>query len=290
MAITDNEYTGTVPRVRRVSVTLSPESRFPVPQSDGYSVYSALLASLSTVDEAVGTSIHDSALGSLHNSGLHGRFGSSDRPYHKTMLPNETYELSLGIVHPEDGEVFQTLVNALVLQGESIELSHGALRVEQFESDNATHRELLDHAGACENPSITMEFKTATCIKEAGDVTTMFPHRASVFNSLLGKWNGSAPDSLKLDLTREEIEANVIEKPDAQRYKTHSVLVNRAKTEDGENRNLFRQGFSGECTYEFKDANDSVKNAVTALALFAEYSGVGSAVARGCGSVGVSVE
>jgi CRISPR/Cas system endoribonuclease Cas6 (RAMP superfamily) len=67
------------------------------------------------------------------------------------------------------------------------------------------------------------------------------------------------------------------------------VLVNRVENEDGENRNLFRQGFSGSCTYEFKDASASVENAVTALALFGEYSGVGSAVARGCGAVNVGV-
>jgi len=54
---------------------------------------------------------------------------------------------------------------------------------------------------------------------------------------------------------------------------------------DGENRNLFRQGFTGTCGYAFKDASESVANAVVALALFGECSGVGSAVARGCGNM-----
>jgi CRISPR/Cas system endoribonuclease Cas6 (RAMP superfamily) len=82
----------------------------------------------------------------------------------------------------------------------------------------------------------------------------------------------------------------VIEKPDAGSYRTHSVLVNRVTNEEGETRNLFRQGFTGECGYAFKDASEAVKNAVTTLALFGEYSGVGSAVARGCGAVGVEVD
>jgi CRISPR-associated endoribonuclease Cas6 len=253
-------------------------------------VYSALLAVLSDVDEAVGASVHDSPLGSLHSSGLLGTFGSSDRPHHKMLLPEETYELSLGIVHPNDSAVFQALVNALVLENERIELSHGELRVEEFKSGNATHRELLERADQVEDPELTMSFETATCIEEAGEVTAMYPTRQAVFNSLLGKWNRSAPEDLELDLTREEIEANVIEKPDDRSYRTHSVLVNRVTNDDGENRNLFRQGFTGECTYAFKHASESVENAVTALALFAEYSGVGSAVARGCGSVEVSVE
>jgi len=290
MASPEGTESTVVPQVRQARITLSPASRFPVPQSDGYSVYSALLSALSSVDEAVGSSVHDSPLGSLHSSGLFGRFGGSDRPHHKTLLPEETYELSLGIVHPDDSDVFQALVNALVLEGESIALSHGELRVEQFESENSTHRELLTRAGEYDDPTLGMRFETATCIEEAEDVTTMFPHRGAVFASLLGKWNLSAPKELELDLTREEIEANVIEKPDARSYETHSVLVNRVKTEDGENRNLFKQGFTGECVYAFKSASESVENAMTALALFGEYSGVGSAVARGCGCVGVSVE
>jgi CRISPR/Cas system endoribonuclease Cas6 (RAMP superfamily) len=65
--------------------------------------------------------------------------------------------------------------------------------------------------------------------------------------------------------------------------------VNRVRNDDGESRNIFRQGFTGECAYAFKDASESVENAVTALALFGEYSGVGSAVARGCGTVSVEV-
>lgn len=280
----------TVPQVRRITATLTPRSRFPVPKSDGYSVYSSLLSVLSGVDEEVSQSVHDSPLGSLHSSGLLGPRGSSDRRHHKTLLPDETYELSLGIVHPDDSAIFQALVNALVLEGDTIELSHGELRVERFESSNATHEELLEQASEYDDPKIDVTFQTPACIEEADGVTTMFPHRGAVFNSLLGKWNRSVPEELELDLTREEIEANVIEKPDARSYTTHSVLVNRVKNGDGENRNIFRQGFTGDCGYDFKTASDSVENAVTALALFGQYSGVGSAVARGCGSLKTEIK
>lgn len=272
-------------KLRRVEITVRPKSQFPVPISDGYSVYSALLGVLADVDAAVSSHIHDSPLGSLHSSGLLGVFGDSDRAYHKSLRPDESYRLTLGIIDPADAEVFQALVNALVLEGDRIELSHGELQVESFESTNATHRDLLDEAGSIDDPTIELSFETATCIEEAGEITTMFPHRGAVFTSLLGKWNRSAPGELGLDLTRDEIEGNVIEKPDSRTYDTHSVLVNRVENEDGETRNLFRQGFTGECAYEFKDASESVRNAVTALGLFAEYSGVGSAVARGCGTV-----
>ncbi len=282
----DGKQTNTL---RRINILARPQTRFPVPISDGYSVYSALLGVLEDVDADVSAHIHDSPLGSLHSSGLRGPFGDSDRPYHKTVLPTETYQLSLGVVDPADTEIFQALVNGLVLEGETIELSHGTLQVESFESENTTHADVLETAGAMDNPTIELAFETATCIEEAGKITTMFPHRGAVFHSLLGKWNRSVSDGLALELDRETIEANVIEKPDPDTYDTHSVLVNRVTNEDGENRNIFRQGFTCECVYTFKDASESIQNAVTALGLFAEYSGVGSAVARGCGSISVEV-
>jgi len=276
-------------KLRQIELTLRPTERFAVPTSDGYSVYSALLGVLDDVDEAVSAHVHDSQFGSLHNSGLLGRFGGSDRSHHKTIRPDETYRLSLGVVDPADAEIFQALVDAVVLEGDALKLTNGRLRLESFESENVTHAALLEEAGSLDDPSLGIRFETATCIEEADEVTTMFPHRVSVFNSLLGKWNNTCPENLELDLSREAIRSQVIEKPDADTYRTHSVLVNRVEGSDGNPQPIFRQGFSGECRYAFKDASESVENAVTALALFGEYSGVGSAVARGCGSVSVEV-
>ena len=277
------------PKLRRIELSLRADRRFAVPQSDGYSVYSALLALLQSSNEVTSARVHDSSIGSLHNSGLRGPFGSSDRSHHKLVRPNTEYTLSLGITDPEDEAIFEALVDALVLGNESLELTHGSLQLDSFESENTSHEELLSQVSALAEPSIEMEFRTSTCIEEAGSVTTMFPTRTAVFSSLLGKWNTTAPDELELDVDRETLAASVIEKPDARSYQTHSVLVNRVDSSDGNPQPIFKQGFSGSCTYEFKNASDSVQNAVTALALFAEYSGVGSAVARGCGNVDVEV-
>jgi CRISPR/Cas system endoribonuclease Cas6 (RAMP superfamily) len=272
-------------RLRKIDLSLRAEESFPVPVSDGYSVYSSLLAVLDDVDADVSTRVHDSVLGSLHCSGLLGRFRSSDRPHHKQIPAGGTYDLSLGVVDPADEAIFQALVSGLVLEGDSVELSHGSLRVESFESTNTTQEELVEQAARFDDPTIVMQFRTPTCIEEAGEVTTMFPYRGSVFASLLGKWNKTAPEELAFDVGRETILGSVIEKPDAAQYETHSVLVNRVENEHGETRNLFRQGFTGECSYAFKDASEAVRNAVTSVALFGEYSGVGSAVARGCGTI-----
>lgn len=280
----------TTSRVRRIELTVRPEERFPVPQSDGYPVYGSLLGVLNDIDEQVSTQVHDSSLGSLRSSGLQGVFSSSDRAHHKTVHPDKEYTLTLGIVDPDDEAIFEALVSALVLDGKTLELTDGELRVERFESENATHEELLEQAAELDDPIIGMAFRTPTCIEEAGEVTTMFPYRGAVFASLLGKWNRSCPKDFELDLAREDVLRCVIEKPDAQAYKTHSVLVNRVQNDDGESRNLFRQGFTGECAYAFKDASESIENAVTALALFGEFSGVGSAVSRGCGTTEAELE
>jgi hypothetical protein len=277
-------------RLRQVELSLHADERFDTPQSDGYSVYSALLALLESADEDVSARVHDSDIGSLHNSGLQGPFGEGNRSHHKRVLPDSEYRLALGITDPEDEAIFEGLVSALVLADEPLELTHGRLHIDSFESENTSHESLLSEAAAYDDPNIEIEFRTATCIEEAGSVTTMFPTRTAVFSSLLGKWNNTAPDELELDIDRETLAASVIEKPEARKYRTHSVLVNRVDDSEGNAQPIFRQGFSGTCGYAFKDASDSVRNAATALALFGEYSGVGSAVARGCGSVEVEIE
>lgn len=275
--------------MRRITLTVRPESSFPVPVSDGYSVYSSLLAALDDVDDQVSEMVHDSPLGSIHCSGLLGAFDGSDRKHHKTVRADRTYELSLGVIDPRDEDVFQALVRALVLEGDQLELTNGTLHVEEFESENTDHEALVTRANNFNRPRIEIEFRTPTCIEEAGDVTTMFPHRRAVFKSLLGKWNRTAPDELEFALEDDDLLAHVVEKPDPREFDTHSVLVNRVTNEDGDTRSLFRQGFTGQCEYFFKDASESVRNAVTALAMFGEYSGVGSAVARGCGNTSVEV-
>lgn len=276
-------------RLRYIDISLVPESRFPVPKSDGYSLYGAILDRLAAVDETTSAHVHDAPLGGLRVSALRGTFGESDRRHHKAILPDRTYNLTLGVTDPADAEVFQALVQALVLERDRLELTNGILHVHEFESTNTTHADLLDRASEYENPSVAMQFRSPTCIEEANEVTTLFPHRVPVFNSLIGKWNKTAPEKFRFDIDRDTLAGSVIEKPDARAYRTHSVLVNRVTNDDGENRNIFRQGFSGACEYAFKNASSSVQNAVAALALFAEFGGIGSAVSRGCGDVTVEV-
>ena len=280
--------------MRTVELTLEPDGSFAIPTADGYQVYGALLGALDDVAADVSERIHDSPLGSLHNSGLLGSFRGCDRRFHKRVDPSESYRLSLGVTDPADQSVFEALADAFVFSGDSLRLSEGSLQVRDFASSNTTHEELLETAAETvaersETFEIEMQFRTLTCIEEADEITTMFPHRGSVFRSLLRKWNRTLPtesaDRYELGMTREDFEANLIEKPDFTALDTGSELVNRG--EDGSP--ILAQGFTGTCTYKFKDASEAVRTAVTALAEFSEYSGVGSSVARGCGTTEVSV-
>lgn len=275
---------------RQVEVTARPEDDFHVENSDGYALYSSLLARMGDADEEASAKVHDSGFSSVSVSSLSGRFESSDRRYHKRVVRDETYDFEVGVTDPEEDSVFEALVEPLVLGDGELTVGGGTLVVEEFRSDERGFETLLNEADSYDDPSLRFEFKTPTCIKYGGSETTeMFPHRTAVFSSLLGKWNSVAPDALEFDLTRDEVGENVIEKPEMRGLYTHSVMVNRVQN-DGEPQPIFRQGFTGKCTYEFVGGTpEDVKNAVTALALFAEYSGVGSAVARGCGNVEVEV-
>jgi CRISPR-associated endoribonuclease Cas6 len=280
--------------MRQVELTLEPDGSFALPSADGYQVYGALLDAIDEVATDVSDRVHDSQLGSLHNSGLLGRFRGCQREFHKRVDPTESYRLCLGVVDPADRQVFEALADAFVFGGDSLELAEGSLHVRDFASHNTTHEEILEAAAETvadhsDKFEIEMQFRTPTCINEVDDITTMFPHRGSVFRSLLRRWNRSLSDEsaerYELGATGAEFEANLIEKPDARSYETHSVLVNRG--EDGEP--ILAQGFTGTCRYKFKDASEAIRTAVTALARFAEYGGVGSSVARGCGNVEVKV-
>ena len=283
--------------MRRIDLTLEPESSFPVPTANGYQIYGAILSALDDVDEDLSTHVHDSPIGSLANSGLLGTFDGSHRDHHKRVIRDETYDLKLGVADPRDQEVFQALANAFVFEGDSIELADGDFRVRDFASTNTTHAELLEEAAQTVSDQsadfeLEFRFRTPTCIQEADEITTMFPNRGSVGRSLARKWAKTIPDEqeaeLGLALTRENFKANLIEKPDARSYETHSILVNRVG-EGSDTQPIFAQGFTGTCSYKFKDATEAVRTAVTALAKFSAYSGVGSSVARGCGYTEVKI-
>lgn len=275
--------------MQQMMLTIRPTGDFEAPSSTGYQLYSALLAVMHSSNPETSGRVHDSEMGAIAVSGLSGTFGrAAKRPMNKILYSKQTYQFHIGITDPAEIEIFQSLIQPLIIEGMDINLEAGSLRIEEVTSSTLTFEELMGEVSRHDGGAIELAFLSPACIQYGNSsVTEMFPHRVAVFNSLLSKWNHACPEELKMSVERDEFARHLAEKPDAKSYATHSVMVNTAHdSKRGHPRPIFKQGFTGRCTYTFmRDAPQDVQNTVVALAMFAEYSGVGSSVGRGCGWV-----
>jgi CRISPR-associated endoribonuclease Cas6 len=273
-----------------VRLILCPRESFDVPMSEGYQLYSALLNVMRETDPTAAERTHDSAISSISLCPLEGNFKRSQRDRHKGLVTGERYEMDVGVTDPREVEIFRSIISPLVLKERDLRLERGDLLVEELSSSAMSFEDMIRSAGELKDPCLDFRFMSPACIQYKNTkITEMFPHREAVFFSILSKWNAVSPDELKMSMDRDDIARYVIEKPLA--YETHSAMVNtvfdKAK---GHARPIMRQGFTGRCQYTFaKNAPEGLRNGITALARFAEYSGVGSAVARGCGAVKVGI-
>jgi CRISPR-associated endoribonuclease Cas6 len=277
---------------QKIILTLRPEASFEMPISEGYQLYSSLLAVMQKADLDMARHTHDSPIGSISLGPLEGRFSRSERAMHKAVSTAEKYNLQVGITDPKEVEIFRSIISPLVLREQNLHLEKGELRVEELASSTAGFEELLTSAGEKRDgdPYLDLQFKSPACIQYKNTkVFEMFPHREAVFSSLLSKWNAVCPEKLKMSIDRDDLARFMIEKPLA--YETHSVVVNTVIDKvKGHPRPIMKQGFTGRCRYTFaKNSPEGLRNGIVALAKFAEYSGVGSSVARGCGAVAVKV-
>lgn len=278
---------------QKISLVVRSKSTFEIPISEGYQLYSAILNIMRESNELMSMHAHDSDIGPIAVSPLVGRFKNSDRPNHKLIDPFEQYSLNIRISDPKEIELFQAIIQSLILNKSDIKMEKGELIVEEVTNSEISFKDIVNSVQGLNNPTIEFLFKSPTCIQyKNSKVFEMFPHREAVFISLLSKWNAVCPNEMKMDIERDEIARYIIEKPDANSYSTHSVMVNTVFDKlKGHHRPILRQGFRGKCTYMFtKDAPQDVKNGILVLSKFAEYNGVGNAVSRGCGWVEVSIE
>lgn len=82
---------------QKITLTLRPQSAFDIPISEGYQLYSALLAVMREADFAMAGHTHDSPISSISLGPLEGRFGRSGRgARHKAAIAEERYGLAVG--------------------------------------------------------------------------------------------------------------------------------------------------------------------------------------------------
>jgi len=285
--------------MQSVSFTLRPpDGPFEVPFSTGYQTYSGLLSALDETGQQVADALHDSPYAGFSNSGLLGPFDrNARREYHQRVLPDETYHLDLGVVHPEAEAAFEALIRAFVIRDQSLQLAHGELEVEAVSTDQTSPIEILQTATdiASEAVGVRMRFQSPTCCQPYGDVWEASPHRVHLFQHLADRWNAVVDDEeLAVTLTADVLGEQLYTQATPDTYETHSIVVHRrdpleegaqseAVTDGGHIEEA--QGFTGTWTYKFKQASETTRTAVLALAQFAEYAGVGHHTARGAGSV-----
>lgn len=279
---------------QKIVLITRPTTNFEVPVSEGYQLYSAILKLIGENDKVISKHAHDSAISSISISALNGKFKKGNRPNHKVLGSLEKYQFNIGITDPNEIEIFQAIIKSLIFEENNIILDKGELRIEDVTSSPViSFEKIVSSVEGEPNQHIRFQFKTPTCIQyKNSKVFEMFPHREAVFTSLLSKWNAVCPVEMKMSIERDELARYIIEKPDVPSYDTHSVMVNTVFDKvKRHHRPILRQGFIGNCTYQItKNAPHDVRNAVMVLSRFANYSGVGSAVSRGCGWVEVEVD
>lgn len=290
----------------RVTCTLeSRTGRFDVPYSTGYQTYGGLLSLISESDASLAEDLHDAPFASFTNSGLLGSFDwDVDREYHKGVKPNASYELRLGITHPDDEAVFNAISKALIIDNEPLTLAHGSFRVASVETRSETHETLLEQAAADVADGATgvsITFETTTACQRYDDVWEAQPERTHLFTSLADRWNATAPEADELALDAETVGSELFTRPELGTHNTRSIVVHRREpgsntddatepvSADGGNHVNEVQGFLGEWHYQFKHASEATKTAIIALARFAEFAGIGHHTARGAGTVSVEV-
>lgn len=273
---------------QRITLVVRPKEKFEIPWSEGYQLYSSVLNIMHQADEEISQHAHDSPISSISISTLDGKFGRSQKPKHKLVDPGNTYNFRVGITDPKEIEIFRSIIRPLILQEQDIMLEGGALRVDEVSSLTESFQDMISAVSKLTTPYVEFDFWSPTCIQYKNTkVVEMYPHREAVFASLVAKWNAVCSDGLKIALERDEIARYLMEEPLS--YETHSVLVNTVMDKiKGHPRPILKQAFTGRCRYIFtKNVPLDIRNAILALSRFAEYSGVGSAVSRGCGAVKV---
>jgi hypothetical protein len=128
-----DEYVHTF--MQQMMLTVRPTSDFEVPSSTGYQLYSALLAVMRSSNPEASEHVHDSEIGTIAVSGLSGTFGrAAKRPGNKMLYSRQTYQFHIGITDPAEIEIFQPLIQPLILEGMDIDLEAGHLRIEEVTS------------------------------------------------------------------------------------------------------------------------------------------------------------
>lgn len=274
-----------------ISVGLKPETETSLPYSDGHLVYAAILEKLNEYNSNASQTIHDSDIG-INISSLDGPFQNIEDKPMKRVFDDGTYTCKICIYNFQDDiiESFMDVIKDMLFSGSTISIGDGEFEIVEASVDNTGIDEIMSRCEEYENPEITFNFKSPTCIRYGTNgVFEIYPHRMGVFGSIRERWNKIVESENQISLTNDRVGINLYEVSIDSNISNHKVIT--AKYEkNSKKKPVKRRGFTGKCTYRtVNDCPSDVKNALTILSQAAQYIGVGTAVARGCGTVSTNI-
>ena len=269
----------------KYEILVTPEVDANVPDGDGYYLHHSFLDGSTPSPDTISISML-----------MDGPFESGTEPHTKRVIENKTYRIRVSITDDSESQTLKTLLNPYLNGDIPITIDSTRFTVSSYSHESTTMEEIWTAASSTlqNHPTVTIDFNTPTCVVHPrSTVTEMFPHRRSIFPQLAAVWNQSLEQNtvssgLKLALDPFDVGAQVFEKPKTNSYRTYSTLTDIREDADGNEIPFFRQGYTGTCSYSFRNADDHLVKSIVALSIFAEYSGIGTDTHHGCGCVNVT--
>jgi CRISPR-associated endoribonuclease Cas6 len=195
------------------------------------------------------------------------------------LTPQQTYPLRLTTLHPD---LTQLVIGALIPRWleVGVQLHSQHFRVEQVIVDPALDARTgkTSYADLAAQPpqlgrAVKMVFASPTTFHKTGGTSYPLPSPELVFGSLQDRWTRFSSVPLPTDVKAAALAGLEIE---AYTLRTQRVSFERA------GRGVFN-GFVGQVTYRLTTGDTALKQAVSALARYALYAGVGVRTTMGLG-------
>lgn len=258
-----------------VVLVLRPTHADTIPMWLGRAAHAWFLDSLRRLQPELSAAIHDgSGLKPFTVSSLDGRAqGEMLR-----LTPQQVYYLRLTTLHPDLTRLTLAALVPLWLD-DGVCLHDQRFQVERIVtsaeddpwSGKACYADLLAMAPVA-GRTLKLTFVSPTLFHKTGDINYPLPAPELVFGSLQDRWMRFSPVPLPCDVKTQAVGVEV----DSYQLSTQRVSFERA------GRGAFT-GFVGEVSYRVTSGDSAFKRAITTLAAYAMYAGVGIRTTMGLG-------
>ena len=263
--------------VRSILLAFQPSTDTVVPITIGQQVHGLFLSLIKQCDADLNVRLHNGP--SPRPYTLSSLLGGKRQGNHIILQHNVPYFLRLTLL--DTGEIWKCLTTSLVgaqplvgyLGSAEVRLTRIVSTLLPCTLNWAVSTDWQTLAMHPSQRSVTFHFISPTAFSLGQRHFELFPYPRHVWTSLLRTWNAYAPEHLHMDEKRvRQACADQGVKVTQGDLQTHVVHFP----------NFVQKGFTGTCTYSFKDEDVSE---LAILAAFAPYAGVGYKTTMGMGQV-----